>query len=158
MREDPRAVRELVAGSVAFSISDTLGAQDDGYPAGHAGSPPRISAAARASSPSTRTRERMMGTAPSATPSAGRDSILDPVAALKRIRRRLMVAGVLYLLVAPLDGAFALTVILVLWFVAVGIARIVMSVTDRATPVASLPAISGIVMSTSHGVLRVPGA
>jgi uncharacterized membrane protein HdeD (DUF308 family) len=147
----------------------------------------------------------MMGTAPSATPWAGRPRTLAPVAALKRARRWLMVAGVLsliggvvaialpniasvataifigwllvfaaalnvidafstrdgthialrlllaaltfaaglYLLLAPLDGTFTLTVILVLWFVAVGIARIVMGVTYRATPGAWLFAVSG---------------
>jgi uncharacterized membrane protein HdeD (DUF308 family) len=147
----------------------------------------------------------MMGTAPSATPWAGRASTLDLLGAVKRTRRWLMVAGVLsliggvvaialpniasvataifigwllvfaavldvvdafstrdgtrialrlllaaltfaaglYLLLAPLDGTFTLTVILVLWFVAVGIARIVMGVTDRATPGAWLLAVSG---------------
>jgi uncharacterized membrane protein HdeD (DUF308 family) len=63
--------------------------------------------------------------------------------ALRLLLAALTFAAGLYLLLAPLDGTFTLTVILVLWFVAVGIARIVMGVTDRATPGAWLLAVSG---------------
>jgi uncharacterized membrane protein HdeD (DUF308 family) len=40
------------------------------------------------------------------------------------------VAG-LYLLLAPLDGTFTLTVVLAMWFIAIGVARIVMGVSSR---------------------------
>jgi uncharacterized membrane protein HdeD (DUF308 family) len=41
-------------------------------------------------------------------------------------------AAGLYLLVAPLDGTFTLTVMLVLWFVAIGVARLVVAIMDRS--------------------------
>jgi uncharacterized membrane protein HdeD (DUF308 family) len=54
-----------------------------------------------------------------------------------RVALRLVMAGLtiavgLYLLVAPLDGTFTLTVVLVLWFVAIGVARLVTAITDRS--------------------------
>ena len=43
-------------------------------------------------------------------------------------------AAGLYLLIAPLDGTFTLTVMLAIWFVAVGVARLVIGITDRSAP------------------------
>ena len=65
-----------------------------------------------------------------------------------RIALRVLMAAIsfiagLYLLVAPLDGAFTLTVVLVMWFFAIGIARIVMGVADRDTPGAGWSVLSG---------------
>jgi uncharacterized membrane protein HdeD (DUF308 family) len=65
-----------------------------------------------------------------------------------RIALRVLMAAIsfiagLYLLVAPLDGAFTLTVVLVMWFFAIGIARIVMGVADRDTPGAGWIVLSG---------------
>src|SRR5918992_2293434 len=147
-----------------------------------------------------------MGTAPSATPWNRDAGTADPVDALKRARRWLMIAGVLsliggivaialpniasvataifigwllvfasamyvvdafstrdwrrralwlvmavltfiaglYLLVAPLDGTFTLTVVLVIWFVAIGVARIVIAIADRDTPGAGWLGLSGV--------------
>jgi uncharacterized membrane protein HdeD (DUF308 family) len=53
-----------------------------------------------------------------------------------------LIAGV-YLVVAPLDGAFTLTVILSMWFVAIGIARLVISVSTHELPGSLLLGISG---------------
>src|SRR3954469_19787232 len=53
-----------------------------------------------------------------------------------------LITGV-YLLVAPLDGAFTLTVILSMWFVAIGIARLVISISSHPTPGSLLLGISG---------------
>ena len=147
-----------------------------------------------------------MGTGPSATPWTRNTGTADPVDALKRARRWLMIAGVLsllggivaialpniasvataifvgwllvfasaldvvdafstrdgrrralwllmavltfiaglYLLVAPLDGTFTLTVVLVIWFVAIGVARIVIAIADRDTPGAGWLGLSGV--------------
>jgi uncharacterized membrane protein HdeD (DUF308 family) len=43
-------------------------------------------------------------------------------------------AAGLYLVVAPLDGTFTLTVMLVIWFVAVGTARIVIGIAEHGVP------------------------
>jgi uncharacterized membrane protein HdeD (DUF308 family) len=43
-------------------------------------------------------------------------------------------AAGLYLLLAPLDGTFTLTVVLAMWFVAIGVARLVMGVASRGAP------------------------
>jgi uncharacterized membrane protein HdeD (DUF308 family) len=53
------------------------------------------------------------------------------------------IAGV-YLLLAPLDGTFTLTVVLVIWFVAVGVARIVIGIADRGTPGAGMLVATGV--------------
>jgi uncharacterized membrane protein HdeD (DUF308 family) len=66
----------------------------------------------------------------------------------QRMVVRLLVAALtlaagLYLLLAPLAGTFTLTVILVLWLVAVGVARLVIGVTEVGSPGAMLLAASG---------------
>jgi uncharacterized membrane protein HdeD (DUF308 family) len=75
----------------------------------------------------------------------------------KRIALRLLMAVLtfaagLYLLVAPLDGTFTLTVMLVIWFVAIGVARIVIGISDRGTPGAGLLVLSGL-LSLALGLL-----
>jgi uncharacterized membrane protein HdeD (DUF308 family) len=52
-------------------------------------------------------------------------------------------AGV-YLLVAPLDGVFTLTVMLVIWFAATGTARLVMGLAELGVPGAGWLAASGL--------------
>ena len=63
--------------------------------------------------------------------------------------KRLLLAAItfaagLYLLVSPLEGTFTLTVMLVLWFIALGIARIVAGVSELGVPGAGLTIVSGI--------------
>jgi uncharacterized membrane protein HdeD (DUF308 family) len=53
-------------------------------------------------------------------------------------------AAGLYLLVAPLDGTFTLTVMLVIWFVAIGIARLVMGLSELGAPGAGMTAVTGV--------------
>jgi uncharacterized membrane protein HdeD (DUF308 family) len=82
-----------------------------------------------------------------------------------RTALRLLLAGLtfaagVYLLVAPLDGTFTLTVILVIWFVAIGIARLVIGVTDYATFEGTMLAVSGA-LALGLGLLiamRLPAA
>ena len=52
-------------------------------------------------------------------------------------------AAGLYLLVAPLDGAFTLTVMLVIWFVAVGITRIATGLAELGVPGAGYTILAG---------------
>jgi uncharacterized membrane protein HdeD (DUF308 family) len=52
-------------------------------------------------------------------------------------------AAGLYLLVAPLDGVFTLTVMLVIWFVATGIARLVIGLAELGVPGARMTALTG---------------
>ena len=147
-----------------------------------------------------------MGTAPSATPFAGRATTADPAEEARRTRRWLMLAGVLsllggivaivlpniasvatailigwllvfasatyvvdafstrdrtrialrlvlavlcfiagvYLLVAPLQGTFTLTVVLAMWFVVIGVARIVIGIADRDTPARGMVVLGGV--------------
>jgi len=69
-------------------------------------------------------------------------------------------AAGLYLLVSPLDGTFTLTVMLVLWFVGVGIARIAGGLASLGRPGAGY-AIAGGAASLVLGVLiarRLPSA
>ena len=54
-------------------------------------------------------------------------------------------AAGLYLLAAPLDGAFTLTVMLVIWFVAVGITRIATGLAELGTPGAGYTIFAGVV-------------
>src|SRR4051812_47868202 len=61
-------------------------------------------------------------------------------------------AAGLYLLVAPLDGLFTLTVILVIWFVAVGFMRIVIGLMTLGTPGAGMTIFSGV-LSLVLGIL-----
>jgi uncharacterized membrane protein HdeD (DUF308 family) len=52
--------------------------------------------------------------------------------ALRLVMAVLTFAAGMYFLVAPLDGTFTLTVMLVLWFVAIGVARLVIGIMDRS--------------------------
>ena len=63
--------------------------------------------------------------------------------ALRLLMAALTFAAGLYLLVAPLDGTFTLTVMLVLWFVAVGVARLVIGITGQGLPGAGWLMLSG---------------
>jgi uncharacterized membrane protein HdeD (DUF308 family) len=67
----------------------------------------------------------------------------------KRMALRLLLAVLtfltgLYLLVAPLQGVFTLTVMLVIWFVAIGAARIAMGVADWGVPGAAWLVLGGV--------------
>jgi uncharacterized membrane protein HdeD (DUF308 family) len=53
-------------------------------------------------------------------------------------------AAGLYMLVAPLDGAFTLTVILVIWFFASGSARLAVGFSEHGAPGAGLMVFSGL--------------
>jgi uncharacterized membrane protein HdeD (DUF308 family) len=53
-------------------------------------------------------------------------------------------AAGLYLLVAPLEGTFTLTVMLVIWFVAIGVLRIAMGVADWGAPGAGWVVLGGV--------------
>jgi uncharacterized membrane protein HdeD (DUF308 family) len=53
-------------------------------------------------------------------------------------------AAGLYLLVAPLDGTFTLTVMLVIWFVAIGVARLVTGLSELGVPGAGMTAVTGV--------------
>jgi uncharacterized membrane protein HdeD (DUF308 family) len=57
----------------------------------------------------------------------------------------LTLAAGLYLLVAPLEGTYTLTVMLVIWFVAIGFARIAGGLAALATPGAGLTIANGVV-------------
>ncbi len=72
--------------------------------------------------------------------------------ALRLLMAVLTFAAGLYLLVAPLDGTFTLTVMLVIWFVAIGVARIVIGISDRGTRGAGLLVLSGL-LSLALGLL-----
>jgi uncharacterized membrane protein HdeD (DUF308 family) len=69
-------------------------------------------------------------------------------------------AAGLYLVVSPLEGTFTLTVMLVLWFVGVGIARIAAGIAELGTPEAGYTIVAGVA-SLVLGVLiarRLPSA
>jgi uncharacterized membrane protein HdeD (DUF308 family) len=75
----------------------------------------------------------------------------------RRILMRLLLAGVtlaagLYLLLSPLEGTFTLTVMLVIWFVALGMVRIVAGLAELGTPQAGATIARGAV-SLGLGVL-----
>jgi uncharacterized membrane protein HdeD (DUF308 family) len=75
----------------------------------------------------------------------------------RRMALRLLIAALtfaagLYLLVAPLDGTFTLTVMLVIWFVATGTARLVIGLSELGIPGAGMTAGSGA-LSLVLGVL-----
>jgi uncharacterized membrane protein HdeD (DUF308 family) len=75
----------------------------------------------------------------------------------RRIALRLLMAALsfaagLYLLVAPLDGTFTLTVILSMWFLAIGVARIAIGVADRGAPWAGMLVLNGL-LSLALGLL-----
>jgi uncharacterized membrane protein HdeD (DUF308 family) len=74
-----------------------------------------------------------------------------------RIALRLLIAALtfaagLYLLVAPLSGTFTLTVILVIWFVATGTARLVTGLAELGMPGAGMTAVGGA-LSLLLGIL-----
>jgi uncharacterized membrane protein HdeD (DUF308 family) len=93
--------------------------------------------------------------------------VLDAFSARDRTRRaqRVLIAVLtfaagVYVLAAPLDGTFTLTVILVIWFIAIGIARLVIGVTDYATFEGAMLAFSGA-LALGLGLLiamRLPDA
>jgi uncharacterized membrane protein HdeD (DUF308 family) len=69
-------------------------------------------------------------------------------------------AAGLYLIVSPLEGTFTLTVMLVLWFVGVGIARIAAGIAELGEPEAGYTIAAGVA-SLVLGVLiarRLPSA
>jgi uncharacterized membrane protein HdeD (DUF308 family) len=72
--------------------------------------------------------------------------------ALRLILAVLTFAAGVYLLVAPLDGVFTLTVMLVVWFAATGTARLVMGLAELGVPGAGWLAASGA-MSLILGIL-----
>jgi uncharacterized membrane protein HdeD (DUF308 family) len=72
--------------------------------------------------------------------------------ALRLVLAVLTFAAGLYLLVAPLDGTFTLTVMLVIWFVAIGIARLVVAATDSDRREGLLIGLSGA-LSLALGLL-----
>jgi uncharacterized membrane protein HdeD (DUF308 family) len=63
--------------------------------------------------------------------------------ALRIILAVLTFAAGVYLLVAPLDGVFTLTVMLVIWFAATGTARLVMGLAELGVPGAGWLAATG---------------
>ena len=65
-----------------------------------------------------------------------------------------------YLLVAPLDGAFTLTVVLSMWFLAVGVARIAIGIAQHRVPGAGMLVLNGA-LSLLLGLLialQLPGS
>jgi uncharacterized membrane protein HdeD (DUF308 family) len=64
--------------------------------------------------------------------------------ALRVLLALLTFAAGVYLLVAPLDGVFTLTVMLVIWFVATGIARLVIGLAELGVPGAGMTALTGV--------------
>jgi uncharacterized membrane protein HdeD (DUF308 family) len=71
--------------------------------------------------------------------------------ALRLVMAVLTFAAGMYLLVAPLDGTFTLTVMLVLWFVAIGVARLVIGIMDRSW----LLGISGVLALLLGGLIAL---
>jgi uncharacterized membrane protein HdeD (DUF308 family) len=61
------------------------------------------------------------------------------------------IAGI-YLLVAPLEGVFTLTVVLVIWFMATGTARVIIGIAERGLPGWGMTVLSGGI-SIALGVL-----
>ena len=80
-----------------------------------------------------------------AAPDLGRKLLRLVVAALTAI------AGV-YLLAAPLEGTYTLTVMLVIWFVAIGFARLAGGLAHLGAPGAGVTAFSGL-LSIVLGIL-----
>jgi uncharacterized membrane protein HdeD (DUF308 family) len=75
----------------------------------------------------------------------------------RRIALRLLMAALsfaagLYLLVAPLDGTFTLTVVLSMWFLAVGVTRIAAGIADHNVPGAGMLVLDGV-LSLMLGLL-----
>src|SRR3954447_20557879 len=72
--------------------------------------------------------------------------------ALRVVLALLTLAAGLYLLVAPLDGVFTLTVVLVIWFMATGTARVIVGIAERGLPGWGLTVLSGAI-SLGLGIL-----
>jgi uncharacterized membrane protein HdeD (DUF308 family) len=72
--------------------------------------------------------------------------------ALRAVLAVLTFAAGFYLLVAPLDGVFTLTVILVIWFMATGTARVIVGIAERGLPGWGMTVVSGVI-SIVLGVL-----
>jgi uncharacterized membrane protein HdeD (DUF308 family) len=64
---------------------------------------------------------------------------------IRLVLAALSLAAGLYLLVAPLEGTFTLTVMLVIWLVATGVARVVVGLAELPVPGAALTALSGVI-------------
>jgi len=65
--------------------------------------------------------------------------------ALRIILAAMTFAAGLYLLVAPLDGVFTLTVVLVIWFMATGTARVIVGIAERGVPGWGMTVVSGAI-------------
>jgi uncharacterized membrane protein HdeD (DUF308 family) len=76
--------------------------------------------------------------------------------ALRLVPALLTLAAGLYLVVAPLAGAFTLTVVLVIWFMATGTARIVVGIAERGVPGWWMTVVNGV-LSVGLGVLIAEG-
>ena len=72
--------------------------------------------------------------------------------ALRALLAVLTVAAGLYLVLAPLAGTFTLTVMLVIWFVASGVARIAFGIAERGVPGAGMTIVNGV-LSLALGLL-----
>jgi uncharacterized membrane protein HdeD (DUF308 family) len=72
--------------------------------------------------------------------------------ALRLLLAVLSFAAGLYLLIAPLDGTFTLTVILSMWFLAIGVARIAIGIADRGASWAGMMVLNGL-LSLALGLL-----
>jgi uncharacterized membrane protein HdeD (DUF308 family) len=72
--------------------------------------------------------------------------------ALRFVMALLTFAAGLYLLVAPLDGVFTLTVVLVIWFMATGTGRLIVGIAERGVPGWGMTVFSGLV-SIALGIL-----
>jgi uncharacterized membrane protein HdeD (DUF308 family) len=80
--------------------------------------------------------------------------------ALRLMLAALTLGAGIYLLVAPLDGTFTLTVMLVLWFVTAGVFRIAVGVSDWGVP-GSAPLVLSGVLELGLGLLiaeRLPSS
>jgi uncharacterized membrane protein HdeD (DUF308 family) len=65
--------------------------------------------------------------------------------ALRMILAAVTFAAGFYLLVAPLDGVFTLTVVLVIWFMATGTARVIVGIAERGVPGWGMTVVSGAI-------------
>jgi uncharacterized membrane protein HdeD (DUF308 family) len=65
--------------------------------------------------------------------------------ALRIILAAMTFAAGFYLLVAPLDGVFTLTVVLVIWFMATGTARVIVGIAERGAPGWGMTVVSGAI-------------
>jgi uncharacterized membrane protein HdeD (DUF308 family) len=80
--------------------------------------------------------------------------------ALRLLLAALTLAAGVYLLVAPLDGTFTLTVMLVIWFVAAGVFRITVGLSEWGVPGSGMLVLTGV-LDLALGVLiaeQLPGS